>query len=101
MEYRDSSTGETRTWLANGARDPGWETFTMHCADCHNRPGHEFELPGEAADRAMAAGLIPATLPFAHKTAVQILKAAYASNDDAVKKIPLAFAAFTNGIMRV
>jgi len=49
----------------------------------------------------MAAGLIPATLPFAHKTAVQILKAAYASNDDAVKKIPLAFAAFTNGIMRV
>jgi hypothetical protein len=33
-------------------------------------------------------------LPFAHKTGIQVLRAAYASNDEAAKKIPAAFAAY-------
>ena len=86
--------GETKTWLAEGAKDPGGESVVMECADCHNRSGHAFETPEEAVDRAMAAGQIPAALPFAHKTAVQVLKAAYPSQQDALTNIPLAFAAF-------
>jgi len=94
VEYRNSGTGETRTYLADGAKDPGGTTLVMECADCHNREGHSFSLPKDAVDEAMASGLIPGSLPFAHKTAVQVLSAAYASGDDAAKKIPEAFAAF-------
>ena len=42
----------------------------------------------------MAAGLISASLPFAHKTAIRVLSAAYANDDDAAMKIPAAFSAF-------
>jgi hypothetical protein len=66
----------------------------MGSADCHNRPGHEFELPAKAVDGAMAARRLSTDLPFAHKTGVQIISAAYASDQDAAAKIPHAFAAF-------
>jgi len=94
IEYSNSKTNQTRTYTAAGAKDPGGEGFVMECADCHNRPGHSFEQPDEAVDSAMAAGQIPATLPFAHKTGIEVLKASYADEPDAMKKIPVAFAAF-------
>jgi hypothetical protein len=94
VEYNNTGTGETRTYLADGAKDPGGATLVMECADCHNREGHSFSLPKEAVDEAMASGRIPAWLPFAHKTAVQVVSVAYASGDDAARKIPEAFAAF-------
>jgi len=93
MELRNGK-GETKTWLAEGAKDPGGDAIVMECADCHNRSGHAFELPDEAVNGAMASGQIPVDLPFAHKTGVQVLKAAYTSERDAMTKIPLAFAAF-------
>lgn len=93
VESRDSN-GVTKTYLAEGARDPGGETYVMECADCHNRSGHAFERPEEAVDAAMAAGLIGTELPFAHKTGVELLKASYAGEPDALAKIPGAFAAF-------
>ena len=66
----------------------------MQCADCHNRQGHSFEQPEEVVDSAISEGQIPLGLPFAHKTAVEILKASY-SNEDAVNSgIPAAFTAF-------
>ena len=66
----------------------------MDCMDCHNRPSHTYDLPERAVDRAMNDGLISATLPFAKKMAVEILKANYASRDDAAQKIPAAFAKY-------
>jgi hypothetical protein len=66
----------------------------MECADCHNRPGHSFEQPNEAVDSAVQAGQIATGLPFARKTGVEVLKAAYAGDQDAGKRIPAAFAAF-------
>jgi hypothetical protein len=92
-EYRNSKTGETRTYVASAVKDPG-PTRTMQCADCHNRPGHAFELPAAAVDAAMTAGRISTALPFAHKTAVQVLTAKYASDADAGARIPANFAAF-------
>jgi len=94
IEYRNSSTGETRTYTASGVKDPAGSAFLMQCADCHNRPGHSFEQPEAAVDGEMAAGRISAGLPFAHKTGVEVLKAAYADEQDAAKKIRSAFAAF-------
>ena len=66
----------------------------MDCMDCHNRPTHTFDLPENAVDRAMEAGLISPALPFAKKKAVEILKVKYASRDEAARQIPAAFAAY-------
>jgi hypothetical protein len=94
VEYHNGRTGETRTYIASGTKDSSGETLVMQCSDCHNRPGHAFVLPEPAVDAAMAEGRIPASLPFAHKTAIQILEAPYAGDDDAAKKIPAAFTGF-------
>jgi nitrate/TMAO reductase-like tetraheme cytochrome c subunit len=72
----------------------GLEIREMDCMDCHNRPSHAYEMPDRAVDRAMSAGLIPPSLPFARKEAVQILKAKYASREDAARRIPEAFAVY-------
>jgi hypothetical protein len=55
----------------------------MQCVDCHNRPTHTFELPGNGVDKALARGEIPVSLPYFKKQSVQILKASYASNAEA------------------
>jgi hypothetical protein len=97
VEYHNTATGETRTYIAGDAKPASiaaMQHFEMECADCHNRPTHSFDLPEQAVDRALATGDIQATLPFAKKTGVEILKATYASNDDAAAKIPAAFTSF-------
>lgn len=94
VEYSNSATHETRTYAVPGAKDAGMQEHLMQCADCHNRQGHSFEQPEEAVDGAIAAGLIPTGLPFARKTAVEILKASYANEEAAESKIPAAFSAF-------
>jgi nitrate/TMAO reductase-like tetraheme cytochrome c subunit len=66
----------------------------MDCMDCHNRPSHSFDLPERALDKAMAAGLISATLPRAKKEGTEILKVNYKTRDEAAEKIPAAFAQF-------
>lgn len=66
----------------------------MDCMDCHNRPTHAFELPEEAVDQMMAAGRISPALPFARKKGVELLKAGYASQQEAGEKIPAGFREF-------
>jgi hypothetical protein len=68
--------------------------FDMQCVDCHNRAAHSFELPDQAVDKAMASGAISVGLPFVKKTGVDLLKATYASADDAAQKLPAALKAF-------
>ena len=97
VEYHNGNTGETRTYVAGDAKPAAIASmphFEMECADCHNRPTHAFELPEQAVDRALAAGEIPATLPYAKKTGVEVLKGTYASDEDAAAKIPAAFTSF-------
>jgi hypothetical protein len=94
VEYSNSITHETRTYTVAGAKDAGTQEYLMECADCHNRQGHSFEQPEEAVDSAMASGALPVGLPFARKTAVEILKASYSNEDAAEKGIPAAFSAF-------
>jgi hypothetical protein len=94
VEYRNTNTGETRTYTVAGSKDSGATEFVMQCADCHNRQGHSFEQPEQAVDSAISAGQIPTGLPFAHKTAVGILNASYSGEDDATRRIPTAFTSF-------
>ncbi len=94
VEYRNTGTGATRTYAVPGAKPATGPEFVMECADCHNRAGHDFEQPDQAVEGALAAGRIPIGLPFAHKVAIEILSADYLSDEDAIRKIPTAFAAF-------
>ena len=97
VEYSNTASSVTRTYLAAGATNESiasLATFEMQCVDCHNRAAHAFELPERAVDKAIAAGQIPITLPFAKKTAIEILKTSYASEEEAAQKIPAAFARF-------
>jgi nitrate/TMAO reductase-like tetraheme cytochrome c subunit len=96
VEYRNTKTGETKTYLAEGAKPEladGLTKHTMQCVDCHNRPTHDF-LPAEKAlDRAIALGQVP-SLPFVRKQGLDVLKASYASNAEAARKIPAAIEAY-------
>ena len=97
VEYRNQSTGEARTFLADGATVQSVANLprqVMQCVDCHNRPTHTFELPERAVDTAMGLGRISPTLPFIKKKAIELLKAKYSSNAEASRVIPATLARF-------
>lgn len=70
------------------------QTRQMECVDCHNRPTHEFELPGNAIDKAMTAGTIDRGLPYAKKTGLELLKKDYPDRATAATQIATGFEAF-------
>ena len=67
---------------------PKGERRVMDCTDCHNRAAHSFVTAEEAVNRAMAEGAISPDLPWVHKESLQLLKANYASEEEARQKIP-------------
>ena len=81
VDYDSKDVKVTPAELAKG------EDRKMDCVDCHNRPTHAFELPDRAVDRRIAAGLISQSLPFVKKKAVELLKAGYASREEAKREI--------------
>jgi hypothetical protein len=90
VEYRNTETGATRTYLAGDASADSVRslpTFEMQCVDCHNRAAHSFEQPDRAVDSAIAAGQIAVGLPFVKKTGVELIKADYKTSDEASQKI--------------
>ena len=92
VEYE--GPGGKRTYATPGAKTEGLPVREMDCVDCHNRPTHNYELPERGIDRVMSAGQISPALPFAKKKAMEILKANYASREDAAQRIPAAFAKY-------
>jgi formate-dependent nitrite reductase cytochrome c552 subunit len=97
VEYNNTDSKVTRTYLADGSKPDvasSLPVFEMECADCHNRAAHSFEAADRAVDNAITTGRIASDLPFVKKTGVEIIKAAYASDDDAGQKIPAALAAY-------
>jgi hypothetical protein len=97
VEWRNTETGETKTYLAEGTapeKIAELPKYTMQCVDCHNRPTHAFWLPDRAVDRALALGQISDTLPFIKKEGVAVLKADYADGSEAARKIPAAIEAY-------
>jgi nitrate/TMAO reductase-like tetraheme cytochrome c subunit len=77
----------------NGAQPQG-ERRVMDCIDCHNRAAHAFVTAEEAINNAMAVGAMSPSLPFIHKEGLELLKAAYSSQEDAGAKIPQQLEAF-------
>ena len=68
---------------------------TMDCVDCHNTVGHPIAATAEqAVDRAMAAGQISRSLPYARREGVRLMKSSYASSDEAGSAINREFRDF-------
>jgi hypothetical protein len=94
VEYRNSNTGVTQTFVAGSAASSSLLTFEMQCVDCHNRPAHVFEVPDRAVDGAIATGQIPANLPFIKKMGVEMIKGDYKSGEEGGHKIAAGLAGF-------
>jgi len=87
----------TETVFANAAAGngvPKGERRVMDCIDCHNRAAHTFVTAEDALNRAMADGAVSPDLPWVHKKGLELLKANYASEDEARAKIPAQLTAF-------
>jgi len=94
VEYT-AAGGKATVYDAAGAKLSGeTEVREMDCIDCHNRPSHPFQPADRALNNAMAAGDIPASLPFVKKQALAILQQTYATKDAAAQQIPAAVRAF-------
>jgi nitrate/TMAO reductase-like tetraheme cytochrome c subunit len=92
-ENPDGSETVFTSSALNGAMPKG-ERRVMDCIDCHNRAAHTFVTAEEAINRAMADGAISPELPWVHKEGLELLKASYASQDQARAKIPAQLEAF-------
>jgi nitrate/TMAO reductase-like tetraheme cytochrome c subunit len=88
VQYTNSQTGVSQTFVAGATIGTGLPTFDMQCVDCHNRAAHAFEAPDRAVNQAMAHSQIDASLPFVKKESVELLKASSA------ERIPAALNAF-------
>lgn len=105
IEYiTTDSTHQTIPWVARINADGSVTEFIsgdvkgqkreMDCIDCHNRAAHSFDTPEDTLNRDMAAGSPSASLPFAHKEGLALIKANYASQADAASKIAAQFEGF-------
>jgi hypothetical protein len=81
VEYVSSDVQATKQQLDAG------EHRSMDCVDCHNRPTHAFDMPENAVNKQMSAGLISSDLPFIHKKSVELLKIEYPDRDSAQRQI--------------
>ena len=79
---------------AAGSSVPQGERRVMDCIDCHNRAAHTFVTAEDALNRAMAEGAVSPELPWIHKEGMELLKATYASEEEARAKIPEGLTAF-------
>ena len=96
IEYNNANNGSKTLYLADKTKADasGLTLRDMDCMDCHNRPSHAYQLPDRAVDTAMFDHRISSALPFAKKKSVELLKANYASRDEAAARIPAAFEKF-------
>jgi nitrate/TMAO reductase-like tetraheme cytochrome c subunit len=95
VQKRNADGSETvfaTTDAGNGA--PKGERRVMDCIDCHNRAAHTFVTAEDALNRAMAEGAVSPDLPWVHKESLQLLKANYATEEEASVKIPEQLVAF-------
>ena len=96
VEYSKDG-GETRSYFAKDATAESVKSlpvYEMQCADCHNRAAHSFQLAERALDESLGQGKMALDLPFLKKTGLELLKGAYASDDEAAQKIASGLSAF-------
>jgi hypothetical protein len=93
---RTNLDGSKTTYVASTSKGgpPQGERRVMDCIDCHNRASHTFVTAETALNRAMADGSVNPSLPWIHKEGLALLKADYASQEEATEKIPSGLEAF-------
>lgn len=95
-----NAKGEVKEYVVAGF-DPakaGGERRRMDCVDCHNKVAHPFAASAErSVDRAFVDGRLDARLPFLRREAVRLLKADYASHEQARTAIASALEKFYAG----
>ena len=73
---------------------PQGERRVMDCIDCHNRAAHTFRDRGRSDQPGHGRRPGQSGLPWVHKEGLELLKANYATQDEARAKIPAQLAAF-------
>ena len=96
VRYRsaDGKVTEFRSADAKPGVENTLEHRVMDCIDCHNRPSHNFQLPERALDDAMLNSLVPASLPFVHKEALEVLKKPWKTKDEGLAGVPAAISGY-------
>jgi hypothetical protein len=95
VQRRNADGSETTfTASALSGAEPKGERRVMDCIDCHNRAAHTFVTPEDALNRAMEQGAISPDVPWIHKEGMELLKATYATQEEATAKIPEQLKAF-------
>ena len=80
--------GSTTEYVSSDAKsEVTGPKHLMDCMDCHNRAAHSFDTPEAALNKAMARGNPDPSLPFVHKEGLALIKAEYASQEEADSKI--------------
>jgi hypothetical protein len=59
----------------------------MDCIDCHNRPAHVFQLPEEALDQKLLTDIIPRSLPFIKRQALEAITVESETTEIALRRI--------------
>jgi hypothetical protein len=77
---KTDANGVVTEFISAGAKAPDTgQRRLMDCIDCHNRAAHSMDTPEDALNKKMAQGSPSASLPFAHKEGLALIKASYAS----------------------
>ncbi len=85
---KTNDDGSVTEFVSSDAKGPiTGPKRVMDCIDCHNRAAHSFDTPEEALNKDMAQGRPSASLPFVHKQGLVLMKASYASREEATAKI--------------
>jgi len=68
-----------------GEKTDDWRT--MDCTDCHNRPGHKYDMPEDVVDFGLSSKKINPNIPGIREDAFTVLTTKYADRAEAEKKI--------------
>lgn len=78
-----NNDGSVTNYADRKAPDEGGIWRTMDCVDCHNRPSHIYQSPGNEVDRVIREGLVDTSLPFVKREGLRIIDAQYPSHEAA------------------
>ena len=85
---KTDANGVVTEFMTTGVKAPATSQIRlMDCIDCHNRSAHSLDTPEDALNKKMAQGSPSASLPFAHKEGLALIKASYESSEIAQAQI--------------
>jgi len=88
--YNDDGTTtdyiDTESPIDPASIDPS-QLKTVDCITCHNRVTHDFAIPANSVDSAMARNLISPDIPEIRNKGVEVLTAPYTSQEEAMSGI--------------